>query len=614
MMKYIYILFLSFLYPVSVTFSVDMQEQYLSSGNVYLAGSDSLTQTFFGSYADSVIINPWTPEDVELVDIDFTGVFSKTIELQSNITYVYKFVNGLNYELEGESDRFIYIANQDTILDIACYNKVDESCDDMNITLVPVTFFVDMQQTVISDNGVGLLGANDSFTNFGYDFITGNPIPVYDPSYLSLQDINNENIYSITLLLEPGVNYQYKFVNGNDFSGAEQSQRSITVSPVSGYYLNEVCFNSYDDCENFTTLLNTLTFKTDVSNAVSDNGLELGDMLIVKWGYGETQPIERLDTLQLMPFSYIYKIDIDSVYISSEVDLYYQYYKVIDDNEYREIFFNFDYLGSDIVLAERRFFDFEDSLDSQDILVEDVIDSNVAPRRMPVFANTESIGEELEVTWSIDLRPAYYQILFGDTLFDIQGTYHVDNVDSLYEWGVWINGPASTPANGQAWTEWGPTLQGTTSKKMWDDGTHGDSVADDHIYTLILTYDESSSISQECKFGIKGGDNESSYGLNHYVNINSFDPNIYVYWGSINPIFYNRWDYDTNQPILDFCDANGDTNQDGIINVIDIILLMNVILDNPTLSSEEICLFDLNDDNIINVIDIIVITQIILED
>ena len=171
MMNCIYILFLSFLYPVSVTFSVDMQEQYLSSGNVYLAGSDSLTQTFFGSYADSAIINPWTPEDVELVDIDFTGVFSKTIELQSNITYVYKFVDGLNYELEGESDRFIYIADQDTILDIACYNKVDEPCDDMNITLVPVTFFVDMQQTVVSDNGVGLLGANDSFTNFGYDFI-----------------------------------------------------------------------------------------------------------------------------------------------------------------------------------------------------------------------------------------------------------------------------------------------------------------------------------------------------------------------------------------------------------------------------------------------------------
>ena len=54
---------------------------------------------------------------------------------------------------------------------------------------------------------------------------------------------------------------------------------------------------------------------------------------------------------------------------------------------------------------------------------------------MPVFENTNAIGEALDVTWTIDLSPAYHQILLGDTLFDIQGTYHVDNVDSLYDWG-----------------------------------------------------------------------------------------------------------------------------------------------------------------------------------
>ena len=614
MIKLVYILFLSFSYSVSVTFSVDVKDEYLLGGNVYLAGSDSLTQTFFGSHLDSSIINPWTPEDIELIDSNFTGIFSKTIDLPPNTTYVYKFVNGLSYELEGETDRYIHISEQDTIISIACYNQFSAECDenDNDNTLVPITFFVDMQQVIISENGIGLLGANELFTNFGYD-TTGVSIPVYDPSYLSLEDVNNENVYSITLLMEPGINYQYKFVNGNDFSGAEQIQRSMTFSPVSGYYLNEVCFNSSEDCENFTTLLNSLTFKTDVSNAVSDNGIDLGDMLVVKWGYGETQPIEKLDTLINLPFSYTYQVAIDSVYVSSEADLYYQYYKVIDDNEYREIFFNFDYLGSDIVLAERRFFDFDDSLDAQDILIEDITDSNVDSRRMPVFENTESIGQEIDVTWNLDLRPAYYQILAGDTLFDIQGTYHVDNIDSLYEWGVWINGPASTPANGQGWTQWGSTLQGTTSKKMWDDGTHGDSVADDHIYTLVLTYDESASISQECKFGIKGGDNESSYGLNHYANINPLDPNIYIYWGSINPIFYNSWDYDTNEPIFSSCESNGDTNQDGIINVIDIILIMNIILDNTFLTQEEICIFDLNSDSIINVIDIIAITQIILE-
>ncbi len=608
----LYILFLSCLYPVSVTFNVNMQEEYLDGGSVYLAGSDSLTQSFFGIHLDSLIINPWTPGDTELVDSDFTGIFSTTIDLLPNTAYVYKFVNGINYELEGEPDRSIFIEEEDTVLNVVCFNKINEPCDEFNDNLIPVTFTVDMQQVAIADSSVGLLGANEYFTNFGYDFETGEPIPVYDPSYLVLDETDEQNVYSITLLLEAGITYQYKFVNGIDFIGVEQNQRSITVSPVYGYHLNEVCFDSNDDCEEFTTLLSSLTFKTDVSNAISDNGFELGDMLIVKWGYGETQPIEKLDTLQLLPFSYIYKIDIDSVYVSPDADLYYQYYKVIDDNEYREIFFNFDYLGSDIVLAERRFFEIDDSTDYESLIIEDVIDSNVNARRMPVFENTNSIGETLDVTWTIDLRPAYYQILSGDTLLDIQGTYHVDNVDSLYDWGVWINGPASTPANGVTWSQWGPTLQGTTSKKMWDDGTHGDDIAGDNIYTLILTYDESVAISQECKFGIKGGDNESSYGLNHYENINPLDPNVHVYWGSINPVFYSAWNYDTNEPYLDFCESNGDTNQDGIINVVDIVLMVNTILGDVELSQLEVCLFDLNSDNIINVIDIVALVNAIL--
>ena len=125
MIKVLYILFLSLSYPVSVTFSVEMQEEYLLGGNIYLAGSDSLTQTFFGSHLDSTIINPWIPEDTELTDVNFTGIFSKTIDLSPNTTYAYKFVNGLSYELEGEADRHIHILEQDTILPIVCYNKLD---------------------------------------------------------------------------------------------------------------------------------------------------------------------------------------------------------------------------------------------------------------------------------------------------------------------------------------------------------------------------------------------------------------------------------------------------------------------------------------------------------
>ncbi|MBI45023.1 MAG: hypothetical protein CMG66_02515 [Candidatus Marinimicrobia bacterium] len=610
---FLYILFISIVYPVSVTFNVDMQEEYLSGGNVYLAGADSLSESFFGFNIDSTMINPWSPNDMQLFDDNFSGVFSGTILLEPNTIYSYKFVNGTNYELEGEVNRTIYVQEQDTVLNVSCFNLINETCEQIDNILIPVTFTVDMQQVDISENGVGLLGANDSFTNFGYDLENESPIPVYDAEYLSLQeDSDNNGVYSVTLLLEPGIDYQYKFINGNDFSGVEQLQRTISVSPVSGYYLNEVCFDSYDDCEEFTSLLTSLSFKTNVSNAIAENGFELGDMLIVKWGYGQTQPVEKIDTLQLLPFSYDYVVDIDSVYVSEEVGLYYQYYKIIDDIEYREVFFNFDYSNEDIVLAERRFFDFNNSLNSQILEIEDIVDSNIDSRRMPFFENTNSIGEDLDVRWTIDLSPAYYQILSGDTLFDIQGSYHVDNVDSLYRWGVWMNGPASSPANGEIWTQWGSALQGTTSKKMWDDGTHGDVVANDHIYTLILTYDENSSISQECKFGIKGGDNESSYGLNHYENINSSDPNIHIYWGSINPVFYNSWDYDINEPILNLCESDGDVNQDGVINVVDVISTVNLILLSDAIGENELCTHDINLDGVVNVVDIIALVNTIL--
>ena len=162
-------------------------------------------------------------------------------------------------------------------------------------------------------------------------------------------------MYSIILLLEPGVSYSYKFVNGNDWGGVEQVDRSVVVSEVTGYLLNETCYGAVEDCPEFTTFIDNLTFRTDVSNAITNNGFELGDTLIVRWGYGETQAIESQDTLSLLPFSYTYKIDIDSVNVSQEAGLYYQYYKLLENNDLREIFFNFSYEGEDVVLAERRF-------------------------------------------------------------------------------------------------------------------------------------------------------------------------------------------------------------------------------------------------------------------
>jgi len=608
-----FIILISYLYPVSVTFNVNMQDQYLNGGNVYLAGADTLSLNSFGLFENEEI-EAWDPNGIMMQDSNFDGVFSATLELDSNTTYFYKYLNGPEFELANISNRFFETSSNDTILNIECYDSFLFDCFNTLNELVEVTFLVDMQQLMLdSASVVGLLGVNELFTNFGYlnnDLL--NPIPSYDPTSLILSDDDDNEVYLTTIFLEPGIEYQYKFVNGNSWAGVEQVERSLITSPVKGLNLNEVCYNLYEDCPDFTTLVNELTFQTNVSNAIVDNGFNLGDTLVVRWGYGETQAFEKEDTLQLMPFSYNYKVDIDSVLVSEEDGLYYQYYKILNGQDYREIFFNFDYTENDVVLAERRYFSL-DSLDNySSIIINDNTDSNVDSRRMPVFLNTNNIDQEIEVTWTIDMRPAYYQILNGDTLYDIQGTFDVYNVDSLYSWGVWMNGPASEPANGETWTQWGLTLQGTTAKKMWDDGTRGDQIAGDHIYTLVLNYDSDAQIGQECKFGIKGGDNESSYGLNHYENINSVDPNIHVYWGSINPIFYNSWDYDLNEPINLFTCNIMDLNQDNIINVIDIITVVNIIVGSINPNSYESCAADTNGDQIINVIDIIAIVNTII--
>ena len=56
----------------------------------------------------------------------------------------------------------------------------------------------------------------------------------------------------------------------------------------------------------------------------------------------------------------------------------------------------------------------------------------------------------------------------------------------------------------------------------------------------------------------------------------------------------------------------GDVSEDGIINVIDIVNLVNYILGTGDLSDSQLCASDLNGDSIINVIDIVNLVNIIL--
>ena len=475
-----------------------------------------------------------------------------------------------------------------------------------------VTFQVDMSNEVVSEDGVYIMGGDESFLEFGLNPETLAPLPAWTPDAIALSDENNDNIFQVSILLLKNSNYLYKFINGNSFGQDEASNRSYIVSEEDEI-LSPVCFNSLDPCASFDGIpISSITFSTNLSNAIANNGFALGDMLLVRWGYGGTQLTERTDTLLAQGFGTTYSVTIDSIEVNVDSGLFYQYYKIVDNIQYRENYFNFDFDGLDQNMAERRFYNLQDISEDVSLSILDNVNSNVDSRRMPQFMNTDPIGSELVVTWEVDMRPAFYQVYSGSTLYDIQGVVNVTSPYQVYELGVWMNGPATYYANGEDWTSWGAVLANTDSKKMWDDGTNGDEIAGDHIYTIQFTYDSESTLGQEFKLGIGGGDNESGYGLNHIENININNPVIRSYWGSINPLFYDAWNYDTNEPISLCNGLIGDSNLDGEISVLDIVLIVNHIIGLDFLTQDSICGSDFNSDFSVDILDIVLIVSNIL--
>ena len=307
-----------------------------------------------------------------------------------------------------------------------------------------------------------------------------------------------------------------------------------------------------------------ITFFADMTKAINTNGFEIGDTLLVRYGYEGSSSTVETDTLLRQAGTQNYFVTVDSVPASVGDPFYYQYYLYKDGTEYREIYYNYEYTGTSQGGAERR----EYVIESSDAAtIQDNVDSQTDPRRMPVFRNTETVSQDVLVTLECDLRPAYFQVLSGTTLEDIQGDMDVTDADSVYAWGVAVNGPLTGGWNNQVGPDWGPHLMDIPEKALFDDGTHGDAEAGDHIYTnQYQLVADSSIIGQEFKFGVGGGDNEGGeggYGNNHVQNIDDSESTftLRVQFGSINPNFYDAWNYNTQEPVAIDDEVPGVVNQ-----------------------------------------------------
>ena len=77
--------------------------------------------------------------------------------------------------------------------------------------------------------------------------------------------------------------------------------------------------------------------------------------------------------------------------------------------------------------------------------------------------------------------------------------------------------------------------------------------------------------------------------------------------GSIDPLYYSFY-----ITVEQDCCGLMDINQDGNINIIDVIDILNIVLSEQVINDEILCSYDLNSDITVNIIDIIVLVNVIL--
>lgn len=284
-----------------------------------------------------------------------------------------------------------------------------------------------------------------------------------------------------------------------------------------------------------------VTYKADMSDAIAGSGFTPGDTVIAISGWNLTgAEIYRTTRLVKQGFTNVYAAT-DTVVTAIGSNLQYNYYIIKDGIEYREIFFDFTDTQGGSSPEKRKL-----QITGNTVEVVDDAADVTSLRRKPKFRNLANLNDSTTVTYAVDLRPAWYQVAVGgDTLVDIQGAFDVTDADSVFAWGIRINGPATG-----GWGAWGIALFDDSTRTMFDDGTHGDEVAGDSIFSQTFGYNTSDIVGQEFKFGVRGGDNEGGFGNNHIQNIDQSAAHTYIHdqFGSIDPLFYWTWDYTNGAP------------------------------------------------------------------
>ncbi len=202
----------------TLTFQVDMSLQSVSTLGVHVTGD----------FMDEIGLSDWSENALELLDLDGNNVYELEVLNIPTGTYQFKFLNGnawgddeylndLNCVVADGSGSFVReltVASATTIVGPICY----EDCGPCEFP-VDVVFRVDMSNETVSPNGVHMAG--------GFDLTEGQPS--WDPAGIELLDTDGDDVYEVALQLNAGT-YQFKYINGNDWSGVDNDNESVPAA------------------------------------------------------------------------------------------------------------------------------------------------------------------------------------------------------------------------------------------------------------------------------------------------------------------------------------------------------------------------------------------------
>ena len=182
----------------------------------------------------------WNPAGSQLIDPDGNGTFEGYYSIGTATLAQFKFINGNDWafaesvpaECNVAGNRELNVVDANTVADVICFS----ACGPCQAP-TPVLFRVDMTLQTVNANGPHVAGS----------FQGWNPA---DANSL-MTDPDGDNIYEVTLLLQPGT-YQYKFVNGDEWADGNESlpadcnvggNREVIVAadPVVEHYCYNQC-------------------------------------------------------------------------------------------------------------------------------------------------------------------------------------------------------------------------------------------------------------------------------------------------------------------------------------------------------------------------------------